>query len=509
MATFQSVGFRDWKNAKGVKRGALPIHEATVAHKDATVKASAFKDIVAGKAKDIHSSLSKAYEDRVKKNHGIMLSMIDMVIVLGQRNVPFRGHGWSKELRREDRNFDFFLHWKSQFDPLLSDHLQFAKKNASYLSPVIQNELIALAGLEVKESILKDVRSAGRFSVMADECTDVATLEQMSMCIRFVDESTPDQPQVREEFVGFVQLDRTSAAFISEAILQFLKDCNLNISNLRGQGYDGASVMAGKVSGVSTRILEAQPRAMYHHCRGHNLNPVISSSCNQVPEIRNLFDSVRTISWFLGASGKRKFILRKYLKPEDISSLVTGDDSLPEDEQELSDQLIRGAVAKQVPKLCETRWSAQVATLSSVMAKYKAMYLALNDIAIESSNTEARINALSYIRLLQSPTFIISVVVTQCVLSYSHPLCLALQKTDCDIVKAYRNAKLCQTTISAQRNEIKFSELWNKAEAIAAEVGTELTKPRTCHTSRYRSNAGVDTQDTDNAETYYRRNVYY
>ena len=374
---------------------------------------------------------------------------------------------------------------------------------------MIQNELIALAGLEVKESILKDVRSAGWFSVMADECTDVATLEQMSMCIRFVDESTPDQPQVREEFVGFVQLDRTSAAFISEAILQFLKDCNLNISNLRGQGYDGASVMAGKVSGVSTQILEAQPRAMYHHCRGHNLNLVISSACNQVPEIRNLFDSVRTISWGLGASGKRKFILRKYLKPEDISSLVTGDDSLPEDEQELSDQLIRGAVGKQVPKLCETRWSAQVATLSSVMAKYKAMYLALNDIAIESSNTEARTNALSYIRLLQSPTFIISVVVTQCVLSYSHPLCLALQKADCDIVKAYRNAKLCQTTISAQRNEIKFSELWNKAEAIAAEVGTELTKPRTCHTSRYRSNAGVDTQDTDNAETYYRRNVYY
>ena len=196
-------------------------------------------------------------------------------------------------------------------DPLLSDHLQFAKKNASYLSPVIQNELIALAGLEVKESILKDVRSAGWFSVMADECTDVATLEQMSMCIRFVDESTPDQPQVREEFVGFVQLDRTSVAFISEAILQFLKDCNLNISNLHGQGYDGASVMASKVSGVSTQILEAQPRAMYHHCRGHNLNLVISSSCNQVPEIRNLFDSVRTISWFLGASGKRKFILRK------------------------------------------------------------------------------------------------------------------------------------------------------------------------------------------------------
>ena len=143
------------------------------------------------------------------------------------------------------------------------------------------------------------------------------------------------------------------------------------------------------------------------------------------------------------------------------------------------------------------------------MAKYKAIYLALHDIAVGSSSTEARTNALSYIRLLQSPTFIVSLVVTQFILSFSHPLCLALQKTNCDIVKVYQNVKLCQTTISAQRNEIKFSELWNKAEAIAVEVDTELAKPRTSHSSRFRSNAGVDTEDADNAETYYRRNVYY
>ena len=100
-------------------------------------------------------------------------------------------------------------------------------------------------------------------------------------------------------------------------------------------------------------------------------------------------------------------------------------------------------------------------------------------------------------------------LVGQYILSFSHPLCQALQKTNCDIVKAYRNAKLCQTTISAQRNEIKFSDLWIKAEAIADQVGTELTKPRTTHSSRYRSNAGVDTQDAEDAEAYYRRNVYY
>ena len=108
-ATFQNVGFRDWKNAKDAKRCALQLHEATETHKNATIKAAAFKDIAAGKTKDIHSSLSKAYEEQFKKNQKIMLSIIDMVVVLGQRNIPFRGHGWSRELKKRRWKFRFFL----------------------------------------------------------------------------------------------------------------------------------------------------------------------------------------------------------------------------------------------------------------------------------------------------------------------------------------------------------------------------------------------------------------
>ena len=92
-------------------------------------------------------------------------------------------------------------------------------------------------------------------------------------------------PAVREEFHGFVDLEHTNAAYVSQAILIFLLDCDLTLDNLPGQGYDGASVIAGKVSGVSTRILEQQPRAEYHHCRAHNLNLVVASSCHQVPDI--------------------------------------------------------------------------------------------------------------------------------------------------------------------------------------------------------------------------------
>lgn len=165
--------------------------------------------------------------------------------------------------------------------------------------------------------------------MMADECTDIATIEQMSVCIQFVN-------NICEEFLGFVKLDNTDAESISTSLLSFFNSCNLDLSNRHGQCYDGTSVMAGKVSGVSAKILQQQPHALYLHCHEHNLNLVVSSSYKQVPEIRYLFDS---LTWFLGACAKSKAILQRYLKSDDISQLVAENED--DDQLDLAYRLLK------------------------------------------------------------------------------------------------------------------------------------------------------------------------
>lgn len=388
---------------------------------------------------------------------------------------------------------------------MLKHHLQHCKKIASYLSPQIQNELIRHAGEEVRRKIIDAAKVAKWYSVMVDECADVAALEQMAICIRFVDESSP-KVEVREEFLGFVELEKADAKSISAAIIKFLEECDLSLVFLRGQGYDGASVMSGKVTGVRTQIQQVQPKALYQHCRSHILNLVVSSSCSQVQEIRNLFDSVGKLTWFLGASAKRKAILKRYLASDDISNLLVDE----EDDNDLSEKLIRSSCEKSVPRLCTTRWTSRVVTLSSVIAKYKAIYSALGDIASESSDADARNNAQSYMKLMASSSFIVALVVAQRILSISHPLSLALQKTQCDVHKAYCDAKVCRDTILLQRQESKFETLWPKVELLASSIGTTLSKPRTACRSIYRSNAGCeqDVCEADSLIGYYRRNVF-
>lgn len=59
----------------------------------------------------------------------------------------------------------------------------------------------------------------------------------------------------------------STVSIIKDAFIRF----NLELSDLRGQCYDGAANMAGCVSGVQTRIQVEQPKAMFVHCTAHSL----------------------------------------------------------------------------------------------------------------------------------------------------------------------------------------------------------------------------------------------
>ena len=87
--------------------------------------------------------------------------------------------------------------------------------------PILLHLSRPCAGLEIRQQILDDAKAARWYSVMADECTDTPSHEQMEICIRFADESTCTSPEIREEFLGFVELERTDAGHVTQAILSF------------------------------------------------------------------------------------------------------------------------------------------------------------------------------------------------------------------------------------------------------------------------------------------------
>ena len=170
----------------------------------------------------------------------------------------------------------------------VSHVLKNARRNATYFSPQIQDHLIDCLAHIIRNIIVQKANEADFLSIMADETCDVSTTEQMAVAIRYRRISSDGSREVAEDFLGFVQLKETNAEEITDDLLTNLGKWNVDVSKLRGKGFDGASTMSGHVSGVTTRIQQALPQAKYFtHCRNHCLNLVVVNSCKDVPEVRN------------------------------------------------------------------------------------------------------------------------------------------------------------------------------------------------------------------------------
>lgn len=173
--------------------------------------------------------------------------------------------------------------------------------NTRYSSKTIQNQIISLIGEYIRESVVQEIKEAKFFSVLCNEATDNANLEQLLFVLRFVDKDC----QIREEFLDSQCTDWITGEVISGVILGKLEQWGLKIDDCRGQGYGGASNMPSQVRGVQGLISQKNPKALYVHCNSHVLNLVIVKACS-LPTIRNMAGTITEIANFFNYSPKQQ-----------------------------------------------------------------------------------------------------------------------------------------------------------------------------------------------------------
>jgi len=127
-------------------------------------------------------------------------------------------------------NFRALLRYRAEGDELLKKNLLSTPKNATYLSKTIQNEIIETYREVIRRKIVDKINQSKGFSVLADESTDISSIEQFSICVRYLD----FEPNNCENFLGFVPVTDVSGQALANSIKNYLIDIGVDCPFMYG-----------------------------------------------------------------------------------------------------------------------------------------------------------------------------------------------------------------------------------------------------------------------------------
>ena len=248
---------------------------------------------------------------KVLNNRKIILAIIDAIKLCGRLGIALRGHRDASKYHPEIGhaptsagvgNFVHIINYAIRNgNKVLENHLNTCSKRETYLSAATQNDLPKCCYQVITEGLLKEVKAIKIFALIFDGASDISNKEQLSFCLRFADSIN----DIREEFLKFIHCDEgVTGRNLFEAVTNTLSEFGLDFMNCRGQGYDGAGGMAGKVNGLSGIVLQSNKLALYTHCHSHWLNLVVSS-LTRIIGFKNVMDAIKAISYFFNLSPKR------------------------------------------------------------------------------------------------------------------------------------------------------------------------------------------------------------
>ncbi|XP_019266659.1 PREDICTED: zinc finger MYM-type protein 1-like [Nicotiana attenuata] len=258
-------------------------------------------------SQSIRTSFDKQSEKEKSESRRRLSASIDAARFLLRLGLPFRGHDESQSSTNRGIFLEL-LQWYGDIDrDVGSIILENAPRNEIMCSPSIQKDIVDACAKETIKAIIEDL-DGDFFEILVDESKDISHKQQMALVLRYVNKES----EVIERFVGIVHVSNTSAMSLKKAICSFLSDHSLSPTQIRGQGYDGASNMQGELNSVKTSILNESPSEYCIHCFARQLQLTLVALAKKHSDVDDFFCIVTNVLNIVGASFKHRDLLREY-----------------------------------------------------------------------------------------------------------------------------------------------------------------------------------------------------
>ncbi|KAG2579085.1 hypothetical protein PVAP13_6NG147903 [Panicum virgatum] len=310
------------------------------------------------------------------------------------QGMAFRGHDESEESSNRGNFIELLKFLAANSEEVNKYVLKNAIGNCSLTSSKIQTK-----------RIIEELGDEP-YAILADESSDISHKEQLALCLRFVDKLG----RPCEHFIGVVHVDDTSSLSLKEAIEALLVRNGLTITQIRGQGYDGASNMKGGIKGLKTLIMKESPSVYYIHCFAHQLQLVLVAvakgntdfSCKRHGMLRNAK-------------------LEQITKALDCGELESGSGL----NQEMG-----------LPRPGDTRWGSHYKTICNIIAMYPSIHEVLVNLGDDPLHKADWTKIHFMVGALESFEFVVAAHLMFLILGYTNELSECLQRREQDILNA-------------------------------------------------------------------------